>query len=35
MTFYDKISPWLTGNRIEKKCDDVFEIKYNDIIAVV
>jgi len=29
------ISPQLIGNRIEKKRDDIFEIKCNDTTAVV
>jgi len=30
MIFYGRISPRLTGNRIEKKRDDIFKIKCND-----
>jgi len=35
MTFHGRISLWLTENRIEKKCGYIFEIKCNDITAVV
>jgi len=35
ITFHGRISPRLTGNRIEKKRGDIFEIKCNDTTAVV
>jgi len=34
MTFHDRILPRLIGNCTEKKCGDIFEIKFNDTIAV-
>jgi len=35
MTFHGRVSPRLTENHIEKKRDDIFEIKCNDTTAVV
>jgi len=34
MTFHGRILPRLIGNRTEKKYGGIFEIKFNDTIAV-
>jgi len=34
MTFHGRILPRLIGNRTKKKCGNIFEIKFNDTIAV-